>query len=118
MGQWSVPRLSVPVLGTRFSVVRPQALGLLNVRPGMLPQKNPASGEAGRLLTSHLRLEGKPRPELELARRVHRVRDLSEWGTLRRTPTKLVMVGYPHCAVVGHVIAGNIEAERFRFGQL
>lgn len=61
-------------------------------------------------------LERKPRPELELARSVDVVGDLPERETLLRRTDHAGHARVSPLRVIRHVIAGDIEAERFGLG--
>src|SRR5215470_9322181 len=63
-------------------------------------------------------LEDKPRAELELAWSVDVVRDLPECRTRLCSSDHVGHRWVSPLRIVGHVVAREIEAERFRFSQL
>src|SRR5271168_3725257 len=89
--------------------------------------KNRPSGEAGFVCGANW-LEGEPPAELELARGVDVLRDVPEAGAiavrggvaglLRLYQSRAVDGRVSVLRVVGHVVTRDIEAQRFRFGEL
>src|SRR5215472_6246701 len=79
-------------------------------------KRNPASCETGFFGSWDFLLEGVPRAELELARGVDGLGDLSEGESLLLDPDDAVHAGISVLGRVGHVIAGDVEAQRLPFG--